>query len=62
MSHETGMTVRDAYDGDDIEVDGSDYDTTQIESDADEAPDASGSAFVGLVVGWTMRDQRPSRC
>jgi V8-like Glu-specific endopeptidase len=47
MSHETGIAVRDDDDGDDIEVDGSDYDTTQIESDADEASGASGSPLWG---------------
>jgi hypothetical protein len=44
MSHETGIAVRDDDDGDDIEVDGSDCDTIQIESDAD---DASGSPLWG---------------
>jgi hypothetical protein len=41
MSAQFGIAVRD--DGDDIEVDGDSYDTTQVESDADEASGASGS-------------------
>jgi hypothetical protein len=38
-----GIPVRDDDDGDDIGVNGSDYDTTQVESEADEASGASGS-------------------
>jgi V8-like Glu-specific endopeptidase len=51
MSRETGIAVRDDDDGDDIEVDGSDYDTTQVESDADEASGASGSPLWGWWSG-----------
>jgi hypothetical protein len=47
MSHETGIAVRDDDDGDDISVDGTSYDTTQVESDADEASGASGSPLWG---------------
>lgn len=43
MSAEFDIAVRDDDDGDDIEVDGDSYDTTQVESDADEASGASGS-------------------
>jgi V8-like Glu-specific endopeptidase len=43
MSVQHGISVRDDDDGDDIELDGSTYDTTQVESDADEASGASGS-------------------
>lgn len=43
MSAQLGIAVRDDDDGDDIEVDGDAYDTTQVESDADEASGASGS-------------------
>jgi V8-like Glu-specific endopeptidase len=48
MSRQIGVAVRDDDDGDDIEVDGGDYDTTQIESDADEASGASGSPLWGF--------------
>lgn len=47
MSHETAIAVRDDDDGDDIRVDGRTYDTTQVESDADEASGASGSPLWG---------------
>jgi len=50
MSWETGIHVRDDDDGDDISVDGDDYDTTQVESDADEASGASGAPLWGW---WT---------
>ena len=43
MSVQHGISVRDDDDGDDIELDGATYDTTQVESDADEASGASGS-------------------
>ncbi len=51
MSHQTGIAVRDDDDGDDIEVNGDDYDTTQVESDADEASGASGSPLWGYWAG-----------
>jgi hypothetical protein len=54
MSHETGIAVRDDDDGDDISVDGTSYDTTQVESDADEASGASGSPL------WGWWDGSPS--
>lgn len=47
MSHETAIAVRDDDDGDDINVNGSTYDTTQVESDADEASGASGAPLWG---------------
>lgn len=47
MSHEVGIAVRDDDDGDDINVDGETYDTTQIESDADEASGVSGAPLWG---------------
>ncbi len=43
MSAQFDIAVRDDDDGDDIDVDGDSYDTTQVESDADEASGASGS-------------------
>lgn len=43
MSVQHGIHVRDDDDGDDIELDGQTFDTTQIENDADEASGASGS-------------------
>ena len=43
MSVEHGIAVRDDDDGDDIEVDGESWDTTQVESDADDSSGASGS-------------------
>ncbi len=43
MSVQHGIHVRDDDDGDDIELAGDTYDTTQVESDADEASGASGS-------------------
>lgn len=51
MSHETAIAVRDDDDGDDINVDGHGYDTTQVESDADEASGASGSPLWGYWGG-----------
>ncbi|WP_022685392.1 trypsin-like serine peptidase [Sphingomonas phyllosphaerae] len=47
MSHEVGIAVRDDDDGDDIKVDGTAYDTTQVESDADEASGVSGAPLWG---------------
>jgi len=47
MSYQSGIAVRDDDDGDDIDVDGDSYDTTQVESDADEASGASGSPLWG---------------
>jgi hypothetical protein len=47
MSHETAIAVRDDDDGDDINVNGTSYDTIQVESDADEASGASGSPLWG---------------
>lgn len=47
MSREIGIAVRDDDDGDDINVNGSTYDTTQIESDADEASGVSGAPLWG---------------
>jgi hypothetical protein len=43
MSVQFGIAVRDDDDGDDINVDGNTFDTTQVENDADEASGASGS-------------------
>ncbi len=43
MSVQHGIHVRDDDDGDDIDLDGTTYDTTQVENDADEASGASGS-------------------
>jgi hypothetical protein len=51
MSFQRGIAVRDDDDGDDIEVNGKTYDTTQIESDADEASGASGSPLWGYWSG-----------
>jgi V8-like Glu-specific endopeptidase len=51
MSYESGIAVRDDDDGDDIDVDGERYDTTQVESDADEASGASGSPLWGYWSG-----------
>jgi hypothetical protein len=47
MSHETGIAVRDDDDGDNINVNGTTYDTTQVESDADEASGVSGAPLWG---------------
>jgi hypothetical protein len=47
MSHETAIAVRDDDDGDDIRVNGTTYDTTQVESDADEASGVSGAPLWG---------------
>lgn len=47
MSHEVGIAVRDDDDGDNISVDGTTYDTTQVESDADEASGVSGAPLWG---------------
>lgn len=51
MSRQTGIAVRDDDDGDDINVNGDDYETTQVESDADEASGASGSPLWGYWSG-----------
>lgn len=51
MSRQTGIAVRDDDDGDDIDVNGDTYDTTQVESDADEASGASGSPLWGYWFG-----------
>lgn len=51
MSVQHGISVRDDDDGDDISFDGQDYDTTQIESDADEASGASGSPLFAWFDG-----------
>ena len=47
VASDLGIPVRDDDDGDDIGVNGDDYDTTQVESDADEASGASGSPLWG---------------
>jgi hypothetical protein len=47
MSAQSGIAVRDDDDGDDIDVNGTRYDTTQVESDADEASGASGAPLFG---------------
>lgn len=47
MSVQYGIHVRDDDDGDDIDLDGTTYDTTQVENDADEASGASGSPLFG---------------
>ena len=47
MSYEGGIAVRDDDDGDNIDVNGGTYDTTQVESNADEASGASGSPLWG---------------
>jgi len=47
MSRQIGIAVRDDDDGDDISVNGDTYDTTQIESDADEASGVSGAPLWG---------------
>jgi V8-like Glu-specific endopeptidase len=47
LSGQTGIAVRDDDDGDDIELDGDTYDTTQVESDADESSGSSGSPLYG---------------
>jgi hypothetical protein len=51
MSYESGIAVRDDDDGDDIDVNGDRYDTTQVESDADEGAGASGSPLWGYWSG-----------
>lgn len=45
------ISVRDDDDGDNIILDGEDYDTTQVESDADEASGASGSPLFAWFDG-----------
>lgn len=50
-SRQTGISVRDDDDGDDINLDGDTYDTTQVESDADEASGASGSPLFAWFNG-----------
>jgi hypothetical protein len=52
MSVQFGIAVRDDDDGDDINLDGETYDTTQVENDADEASGASG----GPLFGWFGKD------
>ncbi|MCU1534201.1 MAG: hypothetical protein JWR53_682 [Glaciihabitans sp.] len=52
MSVQTGIHVRDDDDGDDINLDGNTYDTTQVENDADEASGASGSP----LFAWFGKD------
>lgn len=52
MSVQRGISVRDDDDGDDIRLDGEVYDTTQVESDADDASGASGSP----LFAWFGRD------
>ena len=52
MSAQFGIAVRDDDDGDDINLDGDTYDTTQVENDADEASGASGSP----LFGWFGKD------
>ncbi|MFC7614102.1 trypsin-like serine peptidase [Actinokineospora soli] len=47
MTHETGIAVRDDDDGDDMTVNGTRHDTTQVESDADEASGVSGAPLWG---------------
>lgn len=47
MSYESAIAVRDDDDGDDINVNGTTYDTTQVESDADEASGVSGAPLWG---------------
>lgn len=47
MSHEQAIAVKDDDDGDDIGVDGNTWDTTQVESDADEGSGASGAPLWG---------------
>lgn len=51
MSRQGGINVRDDDDGDDIDLDGNTYDTTQVESDADEASGASGSPLFAWFDG-----------
>ncbi len=51
LSRETGISVRDDDDGDDIDLNGDTYDTTQVESDADEASGASGSPLFAWFNG-----------
>ena len=50
-SRETGISVRDDDDGDDINLNGDTFDTTQVESDADEASGASGSPLFAWFNG-----------
>jgi hypothetical protein len=50
-SRQTTIAVRDDDDGDDISLNGNDYDTTQVESDADEASGASGSPLFAWFEG-----------
>jgi hypothetical protein len=50
-SRETAVSIRDDDDGDDIDLDGNTYDTTQVESHADEASGASGSPLFGWFGG-----------
>jgi hypothetical protein len=50
-SRQTGISVRDDDDGDDINLEGNTYDTTQVENDADEASGASGSPLFAWFDG-----------
>jgi hypothetical protein len=50
-STERGISIRDDDDGDDINLNGNTYDTTQVESDADEASGASGSPLFAWFNG-----------
>ena len=47
MSREAAIAVRDDDDGDNINVNGTTYDTTQVESDGDEASGVSGAPLCG---------------
>lgn len=51
MSREEAIAVRDDDDGDDIRVNDTTYDTTQVESDADEASGVSGAPLWGYWDG-----------
>ncbi len=51
LSYQSGISVRDDDDGDDINVGGNSYDTTQVENDADEASGASGSPLFAVFNG-----------
>lgn len=52
MHAEHGISVRDDDDGDDISLDSTTYDTTQVESNADDASGASGAP----LFAWFGRD------
>jgi hypothetical protein len=51
MAVQQGISVRDDDDGDDISLNGEEYDTTQIENDADAASGASGSPLFAWFGG-----------